>query len=184
MPAHVRWLFVALTAVASSLFVAHGTSIQNSPRTVILEVVRNSWDTERNETLVYLRVYSDGFAEAHPMRKVDFRDVRFATKQLSADELGGLKHLLTEPATMQLQSTYSRYWGNKDFGHRYTVTISAKSQKQLELVNFDPFLAQKDGKAYPEQLERLGCSIWKLRTEVSGESLEKNWLDGCVRLGY
>jgi hypothetical protein len=153
-------------------------------RTVLLDVVRSSWDAERNETLVYLRVYSDGFAEVHPMRNVDFRDVRFITKQLSLDELGALKHLLSEPATMQLQPEYSRNWGNTDFGYKYAVTISGRSQKQVELVNFQPFLARKEGKPYPEQLERLGCSIWKLRAEVSGERLEKNWLQGCVELGY
>jgi len=51
-------------------------------------------------------------------------------------------------------------------------------------VNFDPFLARKQGKPYPKQLEKLGCSIWKLRAEVSAEPLEKDWLKGCSELGY
>lgn len=153
-------------------------------RTVLLEVLRNSWDSGRNETLVYLRVYSDGLAEAHSMRKMDFRDIRFATKHLSDDELGILKHMLFESATTQLQTRYSRYWGNKDYGYKYSVTIYGPSQKKLDLANFQPFLARKEGKPYPKQLESLGCEIWRLRTEVTGEPLEKDWLKGCAALGY
>lgn len=174
----------ATAFLACVLFFARQPGQQNPTRTVLLEVVRNSWDVQRNETLVYLRVYSDGFAEAHPMKKVDFRNVQFETKHLPSDELAALNSLLSDPATAQLRPEYSRYWGNKDFGYKYNVAISAPSQKQLELVNFQPFLARKEGKPYPKQLEKLGCSIWKLRVEVSGEPLEKDWLKGCAELGY
>lgn len=166
------------------LFYAPQPRRQNPMRTVLLEVVRNSWDVQRDESLVYLRVYSDGFAEAHPMRKVDFRNVEFKQKHLSLDELAALNNLLSEPATRQLLPEYSRYWGNKDFGYKYEVTIDGSSQRHLELVNFQPFLARKEGKPYPKQLEKLGCSIWKLRAEVTGESLEKDWVKGCTELGY
>ena len=184
MLACIRRLSAGLAVVTCMLFVVQGVANQSPVRTVLLEVVRNSWDAERNETLIYVRVFSDGFAEAHSMRKVDFRDVRLITKQLSGDELGSLNQLLFDPATMQLQPQYIRYWGNKDFGYKYSVTISGQSQKQLELVNFQPFLARKMGKPYPKQLEKLGCSIWKLRAEVSDEPLEKDWLQGCAELGY
>lgn len=184
MPACVRSLLAGIAAMACALPVAHVVPSQNGTRAVLLEVVRNSQDAERNETLVYLRVYSDGFAEAHPMTKVDFRDLHFVTKKLSADQLALLKLLLFEPATTQLQPAYSRYWGNKDFGYKYTVTIYGQPQKELELINFQPFLARKEGKPYPKQLERLGCSIWRLRAEVSGEPLEKDWVKGCAELGY
>ncbi|MGH9732291.1 MAG: hypothetical protein ACRD4A_11355 [Candidatus Acidiferrales bacterium] len=157
---------------------------QNPTRTVLLEVIRNSWDVQRNETLVYLRVYSDGFAEAHPMKKVDFRNIEFERKQLSNQELATLSSLLASRDTAQLLPKYSRYWGNKDFGYKYDITIPGPIRKQLELVNFQPFLARKEGKPYPKQLEKLGCLVWKLRVEVSGEPLEKNWLKGCAELGY
>jgi hypothetical protein len=184
MLAYVRGVFAGVATAVCIVFVTHSMPSQNRPRTMLLEVVRNSWDVERNETLVYLRVYSDGFAEAHPMRKVDFRDIRFATKQLSDDQLEILKHMLFESATMQLQSRYSRYWGYKDYGYKYSVTIYGPSRKKLDLANFQPFLARKEGKPYPSQVERLGCEIWRLRTEVTGEPLEKDWLKGCAALGY
>jgi hypothetical protein len=105
-------------------------------------------------------------------------------KELSGDEMVSLRNVLNDPATTRLLPEYSRYWGNIDFGYKFDITISGALEKKLEVVNFQPFLARKEGKPYPKQLEKLGCSIWKLRTEVSGEPLEKNWLKGCVELGY
>jgi hypothetical protein len=166
------------------LFTVRGTPFQSPARTVLLEVLRSSWDVERDETLVYLRVYSDGFAEAHSMRKIDFRNIQFLSKQLSGDELASLKKLLSDPAIGQLAPEYSRYWGNKDFGYKYDVVISDGPVKHIELENFQPFLARQRGKPYPKQLEKLGCTIWKFREEVSGEPLEHNWLKGCAELGY
>lgn len=151
---------------------------------MLLEVVRNSWSVERDETLVYLRVYSDGLAEAHPMKKVDFRDIKLERKQLLGNELGALRALLADPATAQLQPKYSRYWGGKDFGFKYDVTSKSPKKQVIKLVNFQPFLARKEGKPYPKQVETLGCTIWRLRAEVSGEPLEKDWLIGCAELGY
>jgi uncharacterized membrane protein len=143
-----------------------------------------SWSVERDETLLYLRVYSDGFAEADPMREVDFRHLKLKEKQLSSEELATLTSLLADTETVQLLPKYSSFWGNKDFGYKYEITMSGPSRKQLQLVNFQPFLARKQGKPYPKQLEKLGCSVWKLRTKVSGEPLEKDWLKGCAELGY
>jgi hypothetical protein len=169
------------------LFLIHDQepSEKENRGTVLLEVVRHSWDVEREETLVYLRVYSSGLAEAHPMKEVDFRNIEFKKKQLSDQELTSLHNLLTDPATASLEPKYSRNWGNKDFGYKFDVTVSENSTKKLlELDNFQPFLARKQGKPYPKQLEKIGCSIWKLRLEVTAEPLEKNWLKGCAELGY
>jgi hypothetical protein len=166
------------------LFSVQGASSQDSGRTLLLEVLRTSWDVGRDETLIYLRVYSDGFAEVHSMRKVDFRSIQFLSKQLPNDELSSLKKLLSDPAIDQLEPEYSRYWGNRDFGYKYDVAISNRSVKHIQLENFQPFLARQKGKPYPKELEKLGCAIWKLRAEVSDEPLEHNWLKGCAGLGY
>ncbi len=184
MVTRIRMWCLGVSALASMVFVPPGTIKHGPSRTVLLEVVRSSWDVQRDETLVYLRVYSDGFAEGHPMRKVDFRNIQLQTKQLSNEEFEALRSILADPATAQLQPEYSRSWGNKDFGYNYMIAITGPPQKQIKLVNYQPFLARKEGKAYPSQLERLGCSVWKLRAEVSGEPLEKDWLKGCAELGY
>jgi hypothetical protein len=172
--------------ILSLIFVQNQAPAQGRPNgDVLFEVLHNSWDVERNETLVYLRVYSNGFAEAHPMRKVDFRNIEFKHKQLSDNELTSLRNLLTDPTTAGLEPKYSRNWGNKDFGYKFDISFPMNGgTKSLELDNFQPFLARKQRKPYPKQLEKLGCSIWKLRLEVTDEPLEKNWLKGCADLGY
>src|SRR5258708_29575089 len=105
------------------LFFSGQPGQQNRERTVLLEVIRDSWDAQRQETLVYLRVYSDGFAEAHPMKKVDFRHVEFQKKQLSSNKLAALSGLLPAPDTAQLLPKYSSYWRNQHFGYKYEITI-------------------------------------------------------------
>jgi hypothetical protein len=180
----LRCIVIMVSSACLVAFAQESTQ-QSPPRTVLLEVVRNSSDAQRNETLVYLRVYSDGFAEAHPMKNVDFRNVEFEKKQLSDNELAALRNLLNDPATGKLQPEYSRYWGNKDFGYKYDITIFGTSQEQhVALVNFQPFMALKEGKPYPQQVEKLSCLVWRLRREVSGEPLEKDWIAGCGKLGY
>jgi hypothetical protein len=178
--------FFVGAVILSLIFVQNQAPAQGKPNgDILFEVVHNSWDVERDETLVYLRVYSNGFAEAHPMRKVDFRNIDLKHKQLSSEELTSLRNLLTDSATTTLEPKYSRNWGNKDFGYKFDITFSKNAEKKhLEFENFQPFLARKRGKPYPKQLEKLGCSIWKLRLEVTGEPLEKDWLRGCAELGY
>jgi hypothetical protein len=161
------------------------TSHPKTSNSVLLEVIRKSRNVERHETLVYLRVYSDGLAEAHPTREVDFRNIVLRQKQISASDLEDARKLLTDPATGALAKRYVRYWGNKDFDYEYRVSNGASERKQvIELENFQPFAARKQDKPYPAQLEKLGCMIWKIRTEVTGEALEKDWLRGCADLGY
>jgi hypothetical protein len=179
-----KFCLTSIVLTSTLLAVAQTSTKADSERTLLLEVVRMSWSVERDETLLYLRVYSDGFAEADPMKQVDFRHLKLKEKQLPSEELAALTSLLADPETAKLMAEYSSFWGNKDFGYEYEITISGPSRKQLKLVNFQPFLARKEGKPYPKQLERLGCSVWKLRAEVSGEPLEKDWLKGCVELGY
>jgi hypothetical protein len=177
-------LYTALVCLLS--LSSFGQKLSQEPeRTALLEVVRHSWEISRDETLVYLRVYSDGFAEAHPMWKVDFRHLDLKTKQLPKPNVEGLIALLIAPATTQLDHRYERFWGNKDFGSEWHVTISATTTSQsIELVNFQPFLARNQKKPYPHQLERLACSVWKIRSEVTGEPLEHDYLTGCADLGY
>jgi hypothetical protein len=106
-------------------------------------------------------------------------------KQIITSELEDMRKLLADPATVALAQRYEGHWGNVDFGYEYRVSSLASGKRQVvDLLNFQPFLARERNKPYPTQLEKLGCMIWKLRAEVSGESLEKNWLRGCADLGY
>jgi hypothetical protein len=161
---------------------------QESQRTPLLEVILTNYDTARTETLVYLRVFSDGSAEAHPMREIDFRTLALKKARLSSNDLSTLRELLGSSQVQQLDPEYSRYWGNKDFGHKWQIMIAQGDKtKSIVLENFEPFLARTKKKPYPVAIEKLGCRVWELRTKVTGEPLERNYLGGrggCRELGY
>jgi hypothetical protein len=158
---------------------------QQEQRTVLLEVILTTYDVSRTETLVYLRVFSNGSAEAHPMREVDFRTLTLKTTSIAPSEVATLREFLDSPKVQHLDAKYERYWGNIDFGQTWQVTIlQAGSQKSIVLENFQPFLARAKKKPYPNELERLGCLVWRLRTKVTGEPLERNYVAGCQELGY
>jgi hypothetical protein len=158
---------------------------RESQRTLLLEVILTTYDVSRTETLVYLRVFSNGSAEAHSMREVDFRTLALKTASISPSELATLSEFLSSSKVQHLDAKYKRYWGNIDFGQTWQITIlQAGSQKSIVLDNFQPFLARTKEKPYPAELERLGCLVWKLRTKVTGEPLERNYVAGCRELGY
>jgi len=158
---------------------------QESQRTPLLEVILTTYDVSRTETLVYLRVFSDGSAEAHPMREVDFRTLALKTASLPPSGLATLSEFLSSSTVQHLDTKYDRSWGNIDFGQTWKITIAqGGSQKSIILENFQPFLARTKKKPYPAELERLGCFVWKLRTKVTGEPLERDYVAGCRELGY
>lgn len=158
---------------------------QDSQKNLLLEVILTTYDVDRTETLVYLRVFSDGSAEAHPMREVDFRTLALRKTQISSGDLIKLRELLSASKIRALEPKYDRYWGNIDFGNEWQITIGqSDAKKSIVLENFQPFLARSKKKPYPAELEKLGCMIWELRTKVTGERLERNYLAGCRELGY
>jgi hypothetical protein len=158
---------------------------QDIQRTPLLEVILTTYDVSRTETLVYLRVFSNGSAEAHPMREVDFRALALKTASISPSELAILSEFLSSSKVQHLDAKYGRYWGNIDFGETWQITIAqGGNRKSIVLENFQPFLARTKKKPYPAELERLGCVVWNLRTKVTGEPLEQNYVAGCRKLGY
>jgi hypothetical protein len=158
---------------------------QESQQNLLLEVIRTTYDVSRTETLVYLRVFSDGSAEAHPMREVDFRTLALKKAQISPVDLAKLREVLSPSKTQGLDPKYERYWGNIDFGNEWQITIGqGDNKKTIVLGNFQPFLARTKKKPYPTEVEKLGCIIWELRTKVTGEPLERNYVGGCREWGY
>jgi hypothetical protein len=96
---------------------------QQSSRTSLLEAIATTRDIHRTETLVYLRVYSDGFAEAHPTHEVNFRTLALKQAQIPAPELARLKELLASPKIPALDDEYERNWGAVDFSTKLVITI-------------------------------------------------------------
>jgi hypothetical protein len=71
-------LSLSMTAVAKP---------QELSRNVEIEVIRTTYDIRRTETLVYLRVFSDGSAEGHPTANVDFRTLVLKRSQVPPNDL-------------------------------------------------------------------------------------------------
>jgi hypothetical protein len=171
-----------------SLAIPKLTDPQEPQKSLLLEVILTTYDGSRTETLVYLRVFSDGSAEAHPMREVDFRTLALKKAQISSSDLATLRELFSSPRVQHLDPEYNRYWGNKDFGQTWRMTIAqGDKKKSIVLENFEPFLARTKKRPYPVEIEKLGCLVWELRTKVTGEPLERNYvggMGGCRELGY
>jgi hypothetical protein len=170
--------------VVALLNSAVGALCQEHHGGAVLEVVQTTKDIHRTETMVYLRIYADGLGEAHSDRMVDFRNIDLKKKNLLPEKLDGLRQLLNADDTQKLNERYERFWGARDFTTEWRVTMVAKGKtREMDLVNFQPFLAREKRQSYPTQLEKLGCSIWRLRVEVTGEPLDRNYVDWCQKLG-
>jgi len=175
------WLFALLLVVT----VPNPMASQDSEKTQVLEVIATTYDVSRTETLVYLRVFSDGSAEAHPTRKVDFRNLVLKQAKFPSSEIAKVQEFLDPSRVQKWDSTYERSWGNIDFGEEWQITIGqGREKKEIALVNFQPFLGRERKKPYPPDIEKLGCTIWELRAKVLGEPLERNYVGGCKNWGY
>src|SRR6266481_6489720 len=112
---------------------------QGSEKTQVLEVVLTTHDVSRTETLIYLRVFSDGSAEAHPTRRVDFRNLVLKQAQIPSPEVVKLQEFLSPVRMQSWDSKYERFWGNKDFGTEWAITVGhGTEKKEIMLVNFQP----------------------------------------------
>lgn len=180
-PKCICCLFAALLVVRAP----SPAGSQDPGKTQLLEAVVTTYDVSRTETLIYLRVFSDGSAEAHPTRKVDFRNLALKQGQIPSSEMAKLREFLNPSRTHEWEGKYERSWGNEDFGDEWEITVGqGKDKKEITLLNFRPFLARKKKKPYPVDIEKLGCTIWELRMKVLDEPLERNYVGGCKDLGY
>jgi hypothetical protein len=129
---------------------------QETGRNLLLDVILTTCDIHRTETLVYLRVFSDGFAEAHPMHELDFRTLALKQAQIPASDWARLRELLNPSKTHSLDNEYERHWGAVDFSRELEITIGqGQDRKTITLVNFQPFLARSKKHPHPAEIEKL-----------------------------
>jgi hypothetical protein len=177
--------FSVFLVLLSLLMFPRSAEAQQSDRHLLLDVILTTYDIQRTETLVYLRVYSDGFAEAHPTHEVDFRTLALKQAQIPAADLVRLQDLLMPSKIQNLNDEYERNWGAPDFSTKLVITIGqGQTGKTVTLVNFQPFLARSKKQAYPVEIVKLGCMIWELRTSVFKEPPDKDYVRGCRELGF
>jgi hypothetical protein len=182
-----RWFEHFWVLLVASYFLAFSVPLeaQQPSRTRLLDVIATTSDIHRTETLVYLRVYSDGSAEAHPTHQVDFRTLALKYSQIPAPEMARLRELLSSPKIAALHDEYDRNWGAVDFSSKLVMTVSQEpNRKTITLVNFQPFLARHKKQPYPAEIEKLGCIVWELRTNVFNEPADKDYVRGCREWGY
>ncbi len=99
------WLFALFMAIG----VPNPIVSQGSEKTRVLEVVLTTHDVSRTETLIYLRVFSDGSAEAHPTRRVDFRNLVLKQAQIPSAEVVKLQEFLSPVRMQNWDSKYERF---------------------------------------------------------------------------
>jgi hypothetical protein len=182
-----HWLKCLCELLVLPSFLAFSAPVEIQPpsRTLLLEAIATTFDIHRTETLVYLRVYSDGSAEAHPTHEVDFRTLALKQAQIPASEMAKLSELLSSPKIRALNDEYDRSWGAVDFSTKLAITVSQEqNRKTITLVNFQPFLARRKKQPYPVEIEKLGCIICELRTNVFKEPPDKDYVRGCQEWGY
>jgi hypothetical protein len=171
--------------LSSSFAFSASVEAQQTSKTLLLDAIETTSDIHRTETLVYARVYSDGSAEAHPTHEVDFRNLALKQAQIPAPEMARLTALLSLAKIWTLSDEYDRHWGAVDSYTKLVVAVSqGQNRKTITLVNFQPFLARRKKQPYPAEIEKLGCIIWELRTNVFKEPPDKDYARGCREWGY
>jgi hypothetical protein len=156
-----------------------GQSARIAPASlVILEVTKtySSLAESRNPN-VYLRVFSDGAAECQSSRG----DNSAVKKTLTEDEFVQIQAVLRNPKLAKVRPRYESRYPILDSSTEWTIKIRRTGQPQvIEVVDFFPGMGKRMKHPYPDALVKLGCSIEKLRADVSAEAIS---LDGeCQRV--
>jgi hypothetical protein len=136
---------------------------------VILEVTNTYWSfAESRNPYVYLRVFSDGAAECQSSHG----DNPTIKKTLTQDEFVQIKSVLRNPKLARVGPRYESRYAVLDSATEWTIKIQRPGEPQvIQVVEFFPWLGKQMKHPYPDALVKLGCSIEKLRADVSGESI-------------
>jgi hypothetical protein len=172
-----------LVNVACARTESPGESQPTAPRKLMIEVVLDSRGIgDYRETLLYLRVYSDGTAQYQPPREVTtqgrLQERQLAYTRVSTSKLGMLEGALGQPELTELAPLYEHTLLTVDFTRILEITIPRDNGgQQIRIVNFNsPFpFARKDDEPYPKAVGELVCVILSLRDGVSGDQNLKYW---------
>jgi hypothetical protein len=136
---------------------------------VILDVTTSSYSlSEGRNPHVYLRVFSDGSAECQFSRG----DNPTIKKTLTQDEFVHLKSVLRNSKLAKVRPRYESRYTILDSWTEWTIKIQRPGQPQvIQVVDFSPWAGKGLKHPYPDALVKLGCSIEKLRADVSGDSI-------------
>jgi hypothetical protein len=165
-------VFVAASFVCESSHVAAATVVKAGPSSkIILEVINRHFTVGKKIRSVYLRVFSDGSAECHAEKYWDEPDT-VKRKALSHEDLAQLKALVEQPELLTVKPRYKLMAPVIDSWMEWTIKVPhGRRVQQIEVANFDPAAAKERNERYPEVLVKLGCSIWKMRSDVYADEV-------------
>jgi len=128
---------------------------------------------ESEDTYIYLRVLSNRTAECQTLSHTDpdKKDLSSYKKILTQAEFEKLESVVDNPRLHHVRARYETRYAIVDTWTEWTIKIRRPGQPQtIEVLEFSPGLAKIMKHPYPTGLVKLGCTIQKLRSEVSGES--------------
>ena len=138
---------------------------------VILEVINRHFTVGKKIRSVYLRLFSDGTAECHTERYSDEQDI-VKRKVLAAEDLEGLKAVLKQPELSSVKPRYELMAPVIDSWMEWTIKVPhGQNIQTIEVANFNPTAAKERKEPYPDVLVKLGCSIWKIRSDVYADEV-------------
>lgn len=163
---------VAAFFVCENNHVAAATAVKPGPSAkVILEVINRHFTVGKKIPSVYLRVFSDGSAECHAEKYWDEPD-SVKKKALSHEDFEQLKALLGQPELLSVKPRYELVAPVIDSWMEWTIKVPhGRSVQQIKVANLDPAAAKERKEPYPEVLVKLGCSIWKIRSDVYADEV-------------
>jgi len=160
-----------------------GANSRSSSADTVLEVIATHATVASADKYVYLRVFSDVTAEIQPSNYSDAETKERPTikKTLTQDEFVQIKSVVDTPKLANVGPKFETRYAIVDTWTEWRIKIQRPGQPQvIEVLEFSPGLAGTMKHPYPDALVKLGCSIKKLRADVSGESA---LLDGeCQRV--
>ena len=170
--ASLATVFVAAFFVCDSNYVAAATAVPPGPSSkVILEVINRHFTVGKKIPSIYLRIFSDGSAECHTEKYWNEPDIA-KKKALSHEDFEQLKALLGQPELLSVKPRYKLVAPVIDSWMEWTIKVPhSRSVQQIEVANFNPSAAKERKEPYPEVLVKLGCSIWKIRSDVYADEV-------------
>jgi len=151
---------------------------------IILEVIATHTTMKSEDTYVYLRVFSDRTAECEFSRlsNTENKEHPAVTKTLTQNEFNRIESVMSDPKLANLEPKYETQYAVVYSSTEWTIKIqqTAGEPQIIRVLEFSPGLARMMKHPYPDALVKLGCSIKKLRADVSGESISLD--DECQKV--
>lgn len=138
---------------------------------VNLEVINRHFTIGKKIRSVYLRVFSDGTAECHTEKYWDEPD-NVKRKVLAPEDFERLTALLEQPELLGVKPRYELMAPVIDSWMEWTIKVThGQNVQTIKVANFNPTAAKGRKDPYPEVLVKLGCSIWKIRSDVHADEV-------------